>query len=79
MQSARRVQSEETRTHLHNAHHRVMSIATLQKQLAISNSENVGLRKYFKDLCASLGASMIDNEDRIKLTSLTVIAGTRGP
>jgi two-component sensor histidine kinase len=71
MQSARRVQSEETRTQLHNAHHRVMSIATLQKQLAISTSDDVALRKYFKDLCASLGASMIDNADRISLTATT--------
>jgi two-component sensor histidine kinase len=69
MQSARRVQSEETRTHLHNAHHRVMSIATLQKQLAIANSDDVALDKYFKDLCASLGASMIENADRISLKS----------
>lgn len=69
MQSARRVQSEETRTQLHNAHHRVMSIATLQRQLAVSSSEDVALNKYFNDLCASLGASMIDNADRISLTS----------
>jgi two-component sensor histidine kinase len=69
MQSARRVQSEETRMQLHNAHHRVMSIATLQKQLAGSGSDDVALRKYFKDLCASLGASMIDNADRISLVS----------
>lgn len=69
MQSARRVQSEETRTHLHDAHLRVMSIATLQKQLAVSSSDDVALRKYFSDLCASLGASMIDNADRISLTS----------
>src|SRR5688500_6167591 len=34
MQSARRVQSDETRLHLHDAHSRVMSIAMLQKQLA---------------------------------------------
>jgi two-component sensor histidine kinase len=71
MQSARRVQSEETRTHLHNAHHRVMSIATLQKQLAVSTSDDVALRKYFEELCASLGASMIDNADRITLTTTT--------
>lgn len=69
MQSARRVQSEETRTQLHNAHHRVMSIATLQRQLAVTNSDDVALSKYFQDLCASLGASMIDNADRISLTS----------
>ena len=36
MQSARRVQSEETRLHLHDAHSRVMSIAMLQKQLAVT-------------------------------------------
>ncbi|MGO7668364.1 histidine kinase dimerization/phosphoacceptor domain -containing protein, partial [Rhizobium ruizarguesonis] len=33
MQSARRVHSEEARGHLHNAHHLVMSIAALQRQL----------------------------------------------
>jgi PAS domain S-box-containing protein len=71
MQSARRVQSEETRSHLHNAHHRLMSIATLQKQLSVSTSDNVALRTYFEDLCACLGASMIDNADRISLTSTT--------
>lgn len=71
MQSARRVQSEETRAQLHNAHHRVMSIATLQKQLAISTSEEVALGKYFKDLCDSLAASMIDNADRISLIAKT--------
>lgn len=69
MQSARRVRSEETRTHLHDAHNRVMSIATLQSQLAISSSDDVELRKYLKDLCASIGASMIDDQERISITS----------
>jgi len=69
MQSARRVQSEETRTHLHDAHNRVMSIATLQSQLAIKSSDDVELRKYLKELCASIGASMIDDHDRITLVS----------
>ncbi len=31
MQSARKVQSDETRTHLYDAHQRVMSVATLQQ------------------------------------------------
>jgi len=57
--SARRVQSDETRTHLEDAHHRVMSIATLQKQLTVSHIEDVELRSYFAQLCESLGASMI--------------------
>ena len=39
MQSARRVQSEETRSHLYNAQQRVLSMATLQKQLAASGAE----------------------------------------
>jgi hypothetical protein len=34
MQRVRSVQSEETRAHLRDAHHRVMSVATLQRQLA---------------------------------------------
>jgi two-component sensor histidine kinase len=69
MQSARRVQSDETRVHLHEAHHRVMSIATLQKQLAISTTDEVELRKYLKELCASIGASMIDDQARVSLIS----------
>ncbi|MFC7399610.1 sensor histidine kinase [Chelatococcus sp. GCM10030263] len=71
MQSARRVQSEEARGHLQNAHHRVMSIAALQKQLSTSKGGNVGLRTYFKQLCESLGASMIADPDRLSI-SVTV-------
>jgi PAS domain S-box-containing protein len=71
MQSARRVQSEETRMHLHNAHHRVLSIAALQKQLAVSSDDEVQLRQYFAGLCDSIGASMIDEEGEITLTSTT--------
>jgi two-component system, sensor histidine kinase PdtaS len=59
MQSARTVQSEETRTHLRDAHNRVMSIATVQRQLASSGMVDVELRPYFTQLCQSLGASMI--------------------
>ncbi|MDB5678753.1 histidine kinase dimerization/phosphoacceptor domain -containing protein [Sphingomonas bacterium] len=69
MQSARRVQSEETRGHLRDAHHRVMSIAALQKQLAASKLGEVELRLYFTDLCRSIGASMISNHDRLTLAA----------
>lgn len=69
MQSARKVQSEESRSHLHAAHHRVMSIATMQKQLAASRLGEVELRPYFRDLCRSIGASMIDDHDRLRLNS----------
>lgn len=71
MQSARRVQSEETRLHLKNAHHRVLSISALQRQLALSSDDSVKLREYFENLCASIGASMIDDQQRISLTTTT--------
>jgi two-component sensor histidine kinase len=67
MQSARRVQSEEARGHLQNAHHRVMSIAALQRQLSTSLGGQVELRAYFKQLCQSLGASMIADPDRLSI------------
>lgn len=67
MQSARRVQSEEARGHLHDAHHRVMSIAALQRQLSTSSGGNVELRAYLTQLCQSLGASMIAAPDRLSI------------
>ena len=64
MQSARNVSSEETKTHLHDAHNRVMSIASAQRQLASSGTEDVELRPYFTRLCQSLGASMIRDHNK---------------
>jgi two-component system, sensor histidine kinase PdtaS len=78
MQSARRVPSDETRVHLQDAHQRVMSIASMQKQLAVSGATNVGLRVYFTDLCRSIGASMIDDQNRISL-SVTGDEGMTSP
>ena len=67
MQSARRVQSEETRLHLHDAHSRVMSVAMLQKQLAVTQLKTVELRTYFTDLCRSISASMIGDPKGLTL------------
>lgn len=67
MQSVRRVQSEETRTHLRDAHQRVMSIATLQRQLAQSESDEVAVGPYFKDLCSSISASMIGDPLAVRI------------
>jgi len=64
MQSARNVNSEETRSHLHNAHNRVMSIANVQRQLSSSDGGDVELRLYFNQLCKSLAASMIRDHAR---------------
>ena len=69
LQSARKVQSTETREHLRDAHNRVMSIAMLQKHLSSTAVENVVLKSYFEDLCASIGASMIGEPQRLVLTS----------
>jgi len=67
MQSARRVQSDEARGHLQNAHNRVMSIAALQRQLSSSSGGIVQLRPYLTQLCQSLGASMIADADRLSI------------
>jgi two-component sensor histidine kinase len=67
MQSARKVQSAEARGQLHDAHHRVMSIAAVQRQLATSSLDDVVLRPYFKQLCESLGASMIRDPKRLSI------------
>lgn len=70
MQSARKVQSEETRGHLHDAHSRLMSIAAVQRHLAASRLGDVELRPYFVQLCKSLGASMIHDP---KVLSIEVV------
>ena len=85
MQSARKVQSEETRSHLKDAQQRIMSIATVQKQLAASRLGDVELRPYFTQLCESLGASMIrdhheqsiavDVDDSVVLADASVSLG----
>ncbi len=67
LQSARKVQSEETRVHLEDAHNRVMSIASVQQQLAVSRLGDVALRPYLEQLCQSLGASMIRDRDQLSI------------
>jgi two-component sensor histidine kinase len=67
MQSARSVTSEEARQHLKDAHHRVISIATVQRQLAATGQGEVELRGYLEQLCQSIGASMISDHDQLSL------------
>jgi len=67
LQTARKVQSEETRTHLRDAHQRVMSVAAVQQQLAASRLGDVELRPYFTQLCESLGASMIRDHNQLSI------------
>jgi two-component sensor histidine kinase len=67
MQSARKVQSEEARGHLQDAHHRVLSIAAVQRHLAVSSLNDVALRPYFVQLCESLAASMIPDPNVLSI------------
>jgi two-component sensor histidine kinase len=67
LQSARSTPSDETRAYLSDAHDRVMSVASLQRQLAASTLGEVELKKYFTDLCRSIGASMIHDRSLISI------------
>jgi len=67
LQNAKRVESDETRLHLHDAHSRVMSVAAIQHQLARATIGEVELGAYFTDLCRSIGASMIRDHDLLTL------------
>ncbi len=67
MQSARKTQSEELRGHLTNAHNRVMSVAELQRQLAVSSLDDVAMQPYLGQLCRSIGASMIVDHDQLSI------------
>ena len=78
MQNARKVQSEETRLHLRDAHSRVMSIATLQQQLAASRLGDVEIRPYLTQLCHSIAASMIPDPARLTLDVVGDDSATSG-
>ena len=67
MQTARKVSSEESRGHLYDAHQRVMSVAALQQQLAVSRLGDVEIRPYLVALCESIGASMIRDHEQLTL------------
>lgn len=57
---ARTVNSEETRTHLQDAHERVLAVAAVQKHLhATAGTEAIELQPYLQQLCKSLADSMI--------------------
>jgi two-component sensor histidine kinase len=67
LQSAKRVPSDETRRHLYDAHQRVMSVASVQRQLAVTRLGEVELKPYLDDLCQSLSASMIRDHKQLSL------------
>jgi PAS domain S-box-containing protein len=68
MLKARAVKSEETRSQLEDAHRRVMSVATLQKHLTASGSnEKVDVGSYLSKLCGSLSESMVGETKSIQI------------
>jgi len=70
--NARNAQSEETRRHLEDAHHRVLSVATVARQLhASGHGKPIELGPYLSRLCNTLSSSMIYDT---RLTSLKVEA-----
>ncbi len=67
MQSARRVQSDEARQCLRDAHHRVMAVAAVQRQLAATGDDNVDLKAYLTRLCDGLASSMISDPSHLSI------------
>ena len=67
---ARAVQSTETRQHLHDIHHRLISLATVQRQLSVSRpGSEVELGPYLKALCEGLADSMVADRQTVTITT----------
>jgi chemotaxis protein methyltransferase CheR len=67
---ARAVQSTETRQHLRDVHHRLISLATLQRQLSVSRpGSDVELGPYLKALCEGLASSMVADVQTVTITT----------
>ncbi len=67
LQNARKTESDETRGHLNDAHHRVMSVAALERLLSTSKEGDVEVLPYFTSLCDSISASIIGDADQVSL------------
>ena len=73
---ARAVASEETRSHLHDAHKRVLAVAAVQKHLHASTGvETIELRPYLVQLCGSLAGAMIAESEHAIEMKVTVSEG----
>ena len=68
MMKAKTVDSEDTRRHLHDAHKRVLSVATVQQQLHASGAVGaIEMGPYLSKLCEALSSSMIGDDRPISL------------
>jgi len=68
LQNARKTTSLETRSHLKDAHDRVMSVATLERLLSTSGDGVVEVQTYLTSLCDTISASLISEASPIILT-----------
>ena len=68
LQTARNAESEETRAHLKDAHHRVMSVAALERLLSTSADGDIDVHAYFTSLCDSISASLIGDANQVTLS-----------
>jgi two-component sensor histidine kinase len=67
LMKARTVESDETRSHLQDAHRRVLSVASVQQHLQASrHGERIPMAPYLIQLCGTLGASMIGDNRPIE-------------
>jgi len=65
---AETVDSKESRSHLEDAHKRILSIATLQRKLdAVGIGEHIKVAPYLNALCKSLAKSMIGGRREITI------------
>jgi len=71
MMKALSVESEDTRRHLHDAHTRVISVATVQQHLHASAAlGTMEMLPYLTKLCEALSNSMIGEDQTISLKVL---------
>ena len=65
---AQAVSSQETRFHLEDAHKRVMSVATVQQYLHMTDGvEQIEVCGYLEKLCEGLGTSMVSGGQPVEL------------
>ncbi len=69
MLKARSVSSDETRFHLKDAHQRVMSVASVQRYLDMTDGiDQIEVGNYLAKLCAGLGSSMVSDLQPVDIT-----------
>ncbi len=77
---AKTVDSLESKSHLEDAHERILSIATAQKQLnPVEYGEEIDVSAYLTALCNSISRSMISAHNRPATLRVTASEGTVTP